>query len=303
MHLTVGISTWNRAALLARSMQGFKGLRIPDGVSMEVIVCDNNSTDTTKTTVEDTARQLKGHLPVRYVLEPKQGSSHARNRLIQEATGEWILFLDDDVRVAPGWLEGYVRGMGQYPQAGVLGGQILPWIEWSIPHAKAFLIEHYPAVFGVCRLEKDTPMADPDPTAFGGNMAIRRDLLTAESFDPRLGMDGKQRVASEEVELMRSLLRAGHPGWLLKDAIVEHHIPRKAVALGPFCRWQMGIGRTWSIKRGRPQPGRFGIAWWAWREFTKRLLIAICRWRPWPTRRFYDSACNAAQYYGYIRFR
>src|SRR5262245_24930446 len=83
MKVSVVLCTWNRAVLLDRALTHIEKLQIPTDVQWEVIVVNNNSTDSTEEVI---ARHKKG-LPLRNFFEPKQGVSHARNLASQEATG------------------------------------------------------------------------------------------------------------------------------------------------------------------------------------------------------------------------
>src|SRR5207248_6638678 len=63
--------------------------------------------------------------PVRVVCEPRPGVAHARTRGLDAATGDVVLFIDDDVRVQPGWYEAMTAAMDA-PDVGAAGGTILP---------------------------------------------------------------------------------------------------------------------------------------------------------------------------------
>ncbi|MCQ8185381.1 glycosyltransferase [Parvularcula maris] len=68
-------------------------IRHQDMSSWELVIVNNNSTDTT----EDLALEWSGRDPrIRVVSEPAAGVSHARNRGLAEATGRFITFLDAD---------------------------------------------------------------------------------------------------------------------------------------------------------------------------------------------------------------
>ena len=95
------ICTYNREKYITECLEH---LRIAcQNKMLEVLVVDNNSTDSS-------ASLIKGYLdchpdfPGRYILETKQGLSHARNRGIKEAKGDILVFLDDDSMVAPDYL-------------------------------------------------------------------------------------------------------------------------------------------------------------------------------------------------------
>src|SRR5262245_30253525 len=105
--ISIIIPTYNRAGLLKGTLESVQSLRIPQGWRAEVVVVDNNSTDQTAMVVAETDKMER--IPIRCVIEPRQGTSNARNRGILESTFSDLVFFDDDVMVDPDWLEGYVE--------------------------------------------------------------------------------------------------------------------------------------------------------------------------------------------------
>ncbi len=81
------IPTWNQAALLQRTLDSVTG-------AGEVIVVDNGSTEPIE---PSGARLLR--------LDRNFGFAYAVNRGIEQATGEWIAVLNNDVVLEPGYLE------------------------------------------------------------------------------------------------------------------------------------------------------------------------------------------------------
>ena len=81
---TVAICTWNRSQLLAQTLHHLTQIECDE--PWEVVLVDNNSSDETP----EVADSYKCELDLRYVKEEKQGHSHARNKAIMEARGEWI---------------------------------------------------------------------------------------------------------------------------------------------------------------------------------------------------------------------
>lgn len=72
-------------------------------------------------------RTFESRLPFRRVFELKPDLSHARNRVISEATGDYIV--SSDVTVCPEWLTEYVIAFRTWPSAGVFGRPIEPWFD------------------------------------------------------------------------------------------------------------------------------------------------------------------------------
>lgn len=301
MDVTVAIATWNRARLLRKTLESLTQVKVPDGLSWHLVVCDNNSTDDTERVVQ----AFRERLPVRHVFEPQQGKSHALNHLLQEARADstWIIFTDDDVLVDPNWLVEYFAAFQQYPDAACFGGPMHPWIEGRLSKTQAFLVDEYPGVFALLPVAKDTAMQSPDHLAYGANMALRLDAVAEEGFDIDLGPKAGGRVDGEDVGMIRAIMDAGHSGWMLAGPKVKHYIHPSRLGLRYFIKWHMFIGRAAAHNRGAPTPGKFGVPWWAWREFARRFRVALLRWRPWATREYYDAVIQAAWYMGYLRHK
>ena len=81
------IPTHNRSQTVLRALRSVYAQRIPVN---EVIVIDDGSSD-------DTAARVQAAFPgVNLICQTQHGVSHARNRGIDAAQGEWLAFLDSD---------------------------------------------------------------------------------------------------------------------------------------------------------------------------------------------------------------
>lgn len=89
-------------------------------------------------------------LPLRMVVEDTPGIPAARNRGIQEMTGDILLFTDDDCVADPRWVENMVKPFYQNPYIGVVGGEIL-----SERYAGS-LVEEFLMSESVMRLGRDS---------------------------------------------------------------------------------------------------------------------------------------------------
>jgi glycosyltransferase involved in cell wall biosynthesis len=92
--VTVVVPTHDRSSLLHTTLRSLLAQR---DVDLDVIVVDDGSTDSTSSVV---VGFHDGRLRTVHNAEA-QGVSHARNRGIAEATGEWVSFCDDDDVWAP----------------------------------------------------------------------------------------------------------------------------------------------------------------------------------------------------------
>ena len=92
---TVGIPLYNRRHCIERAVASTLE---QDHPPLEVIVVDDGSTDGSGDLVDALARRDPR---VRCIRQPNAGSGVARNRVLAEARGEWIAFLDSDDRWLP----------------------------------------------------------------------------------------------------------------------------------------------------------------------------------------------------------
>ncbi len=106
MNISVIIPTYNRSHLLARAIRSVLNQTLPP---QEIIVVDDGSSD-------NTAEILDGQFPqCIYLQQSNLGVSAARNRGIEEATGDWLAFLDSDDEWLPGKLEAQRDLLQQLP--------------------------------------------------------------------------------------------------------------------------------------------------------------------------------------------
>jgi GT2 family glycosyltransferase len=106
MQISVIIPTHNRAATLPRALDSVLAQTLRPH---EIIVVDDGSDD-------DSARLLTGEYPeVKYLKQPNQGVSSARNLGISQARGEWIALLDSDDAWLPEKLACQVQALKENP--------------------------------------------------------------------------------------------------------------------------------------------------------------------------------------------
>ena len=98
--VSVIIPTYNRAGLLKEAVQSVLSQTHP---SHEIIIIDNGSDEVHKDKIADISRISPGI--VTYYFPSNKGAAAARNFGIGKASGDYILFLDDDDLIHPRMLE------------------------------------------------------------------------------------------------------------------------------------------------------------------------------------------------------
>lgn len=100
--VSIIIPCWNQAHWLPEAIESALAQTIP----CEVIVVNDGS--------PDNASEIAKKYPVRIVEKLNGGLSSARNAGINEATGDWILTLDADDKIAPDFIEKCLENKDNY---------------------------------------------------------------------------------------------------------------------------------------------------------------------------------------------
>lgn len=245
--ITVALCTHNHADRLKRTLADLARLE-PPALPWEFLVIDNASTDATPALLADAGWRPAG-MDVRIVREEKLGLSNARNRALQEARGEYLLFMDDDETPDPAWLATHEQAMREH-QPDALGGRIEVFFEdgarplWLQDELLGFLgkLDHGEARW---LTERATPI-------FGGNFAFRRNIFERiGNFDARLGRQGTANIGGEDTEIYRRLLEQGCSVRWVPQAIIHHRIQTPKLRRGYFLDLHFRQGRMEGARKRR----------------------------------------------------
>ena len=272
MNVSVVLCTFNRAELLRTALGSFAALRVPPGVTWELLVLDNNSTDHTRRVAEEAAARL----PLRRVFEARQGKSFALNTGVAEARGTVIAFTDDDATVDREWLAALWRGFERNDCIGV-GGRIVP--VWNGPRPRWYCeTGPYRQMAGVIvRYEHGDEVREVEMLPFGANMAFRREAFDRHGlFDTSFGPVGADVMPAEDTEFCRRVRSGGGRILYLPDAVVYHPVEAARVRRGYFQSWYYRHGKA--DMRLEPPPAD-AVRWFGVPRYLFRDLAGECvRW-------------------------
>ena len=90
-YYSVIVPSFNRADEITELLQSFLGLEF-DNTRLELIIADDGSTDATAGVVE--GYRPKFAFPLRFFSQQNQGPGAARNMGMENATGDFFVFID-----------------------------------------------------------------------------------------------------------------------------------------------------------------------------------------------------------------
>lgn len=194
------------------------------GRGIEVIVTDDGHDDSIK-------KFLARRYPwCSYTQGPQRGPAPNRNHGARQASGEWIVFTDDDCLPQPGWIEAYAEFTHLYD-----------------------LLEGRTSADGArTRVDEECPINETGGYLWSCNFAIRRELyFQLGGFNEHF-----PEAAMEDVELNRRINKAGLRRLFLPMADVKHpwrsrkglgFLRAKARSIATYVRLHPETARSFSL--------------------------------------------------------
>ncbi|MBL8092750.1 MAG: glycosyltransferase family 2 protein [Anaerolineales bacterium] len=220
--VSVVVLNWNTRDLLAECLRITQACA--DGLTLELIVVDNASTD-------DSVALVRRDFPqVRVIESPANVGFAAGNNLgAQQASGRYILLLNTDAFLKPGALGAMAALLDAQPRAGLCGARLLnrdgsfqashtpfPTVsrEFLILSGlgRLFMGRHYPS-------RGPEREAGPRPVDYVEGACL---LCRPEAYRQVGGLDPGFFMYAEEVDLCMALKRAGWSVWYHPEAEVVH---------------------------------------------------------------------------------
>lgn len=200
---------------------------------VEIIVVDNGSSDGTA----EFLAQAHGNVTL-WRNEHNLGFAKACNQGATLAKGEFIVFLNNDTEVHPGWIDALLDELRQHPETGIVGGRLL-YPDGTIQHAGvAIRRDQIP-----CHIHRQLPADHPlvserrvFPIVTAACVAVRR-----EEFY-RLGMFDEWYVnGHEDIDLCFRYRQRGQQAVYRPDCLVTHH---ESVSEGRMASRPQNLART-----------------------------------------------------------
>jgi GT2 family glycosyltransferase len=174
-------------------------------------------------------------VPLKHLHEPRAGKCRIQNRAMADASGEVLVFLDDDLVVAADYLGAVEHFFDTHREFAAMKGRILPSED---PEKKV----------GPMAVYLDLPIVDHGDEVIevrgvlGANMAFRADAIRQVGpFDERLGPGAGGH--EEETEMSQRLRRAGLRIGYAPNALVYHEVDPSRATRERFMRIARERGR------------------------------------------------------------
>jgi succinoglycan biosynthesis protein ExoM len=226
-HICVCICTYKRPQMLSRLLRELRD-QVTDGYfSYSIVVGDNDYLQSAESVVRSVAST--DSIPIHYCVEPRQNISLVRNKVIDNARGDFVALIDDDEFPTRSWLLTLLKTCHQYGVDGVLGPVKRHFDEeppsWVI-EGNFYERQVYPT--GTVLQWKDGRT---------GNTLLKKELFAggSDAFGP-------QFRGGEDQDFFRRMIEAGHTFIWCDEAVAYEVVPP--------ARWRLSTLLKRALLRG-----------------------------------------------------
>lgn len=218
----ITLCTAKRPKMLENCLQSLIRQEVPPGWRVKLAIVENDEIARSKAVVDKF--DDRSTFEIAYATEPRRGIPIARNRTLDMALkmgADYLVFIDDDERAEPGWLNGFHQALAAH-DADIFKGPVRLVYP---PETPAWLD----------RVDKDVPpTGTPVGLVYTSNTLMCRHL--ADPAGLGLRFDEKMRFSGgSDSDFFRRAIDKGATAIAVREAVVSEEVPASRVTL----RWQL----------------------------------------------------------------
>lgn len=202
--------TYKRPELLRRLLEGLACQETGGQFTYSIVIVDNDHLRSAEPVVASFAPQSV--VFIKYCSEPRQGIALARNKAVENATGDFVAFIDDDEFPTQSWLLTLLTTLDECKVDGVLG-PVRPHYDTAPPkwvieggfHDRPEDKTGHILDWGKCRT---------------GNVLLKRELFSLETPAFRA-----ECLSGEDQDFFRRIIEKGRAFVWCNEAVVYEVVP------------------------------------------------------------------------------
>lgn len=229
LRIDIGVCTFRRPQL-EKTLRSLAGLHVPAGVTLRIVVADNDTVPSARALVYGIAASLP--FEIRYIHCPEANISVARNACLEAANGDFLAFMDDDQEVVSSdWLTEFLS-VANASRADVVLGPVLAIYEAEAPRwmREGDFHSTFPVyVDGKIR------------TGYSGNALLRlsSSVVAGRRFSLPLGRSG-----GEDTDYFTRLHRSGGRIAYASGAAAREPVPASRASFAWLAKRRFRSGQT-----------------------------------------------------------
>jgi succinoglycan biosynthesis protein ExoM len=207
---SVCIATYRRPRLLEKLLVSLENQSLPDRVELEIIIVDNDSNKTARPIIQKFEESQR--IRICYFTQTVKNISLTRNVAVEKASGDYILFIDDDEVASEKWVYYLLKTICQFNVDGAIGPVFPEFNPMTPKWMKRSDLFYLPVA---CTGQKAK-------VYYTSNCIFRADVLKEieAPFDPRYGITG-----GEDTHLFARLEQQGACFVYCREGSVTEYLP------------------------------------------------------------------------------
>jgi glycosyltransferase involved in cell wall biosynthesis len=209
-HVSVCICTYRRPHFLKHLLEELACQETDGRFNYSIVVVDNDRSESAKAVVLDFS--AASAVPIKYCNESRQNIALARNKAVENASGDFVAFIDDDEFPIKRWLLTLFEACDKYDVDGVLG-PVKPHFdepppEWVVK-GRFYDRATYPTGFVIDWKKGRT-----------GNVLLRRRIFSGDdaNFDPKF-------LTGEDQDFFGRMIEKGRVFIWCNEAVAYETVP------------------------------------------------------------------------------
>ena len=272
MRLSFITATYNGLDYTRAFLDSFAAT-VPPG-NWEYILVDDGSRDGTRDFLATLQPPFKVMLN-----ESNGGFAYSNNRGAAAATGDTLVFLNNDLILSPGWLEPMLEAFQRFEQLGAVGNIQL--------NARSGLVDHAGIFFDLtgrpAHARKNRRRRPQEEYTFWNAVTAACFAMPRPLFQQLGGFDEGFVNGSEDVDLCVRIRQASHSIVVANQSIIRHHV---SVSPGRhdknaqntarlLSKWQPVMAEWGKREWPREYLARYARQWWRFNfsKFCKALWL------------------------------
>ena len=239
--ISIIILTYNQIEYTKKCFESiFKYTSVP----FELVIVDNGSTDGTVEYLESEILNKFNDVRIKIIKNKEnKGFAGGNNQGIAASSGEYILLLNNDVVVTPGWLERMIFCCEKRTEIGIVGPrsnyvsgpQLVESVDYNLDSLLG--LKRFSKKFATINANKSTQLL----RVVGFCMLIKRSVI-----DRIGGMDDRYGIGNfEDDDFSIRAAIAGFESWMVEDCFV-HHFGSKTF-MGEKIDYRKSLHKNWEI--------------------------------------------------------
>ncbi|MEQ8580129.1 MAG: glycosyltransferase [Marinoscillum sp.] len=238
--VSVIVCCYNSTEILPQTLEHLLTQETTESTNWEIIIVDNNSTDSLLTFLEP---YLSREERIKYVTEEQRGLSHARMKGVASAQYAYLIFCDDDNHLCPNYIQTVFDIFEDNERIGLIGGK--SEMLTDPPHDIPDWFEAEKHMYAIGNQGQKSGDISTRGFVWGSGMGLRKEVINWIRLQRIKSLltdrSGDTLSSGGDSEICYWYLFAGYGIWYDERLTFYHHITPERLNKSYLVRLKQGM--------------------------------------------------------------